>query len=408
LTSPIAILGAGLQGTCAALELASRGYRVDVYDRNPACVTQTSAQNEGKIHLGYVYANDPSRRTARTLAPGALRFAPLMRRWLGSAFDRIPVSSPFLYAVNVASLVTVEEMRRHFDDCAAILAEAAQQPDTDYFGRDVCEPARQVAAAEWEGDFDPQQVKGIFRTNELAVDPEAMGALICDRIASVPEITLRLRTNVVGVSEDNGMIAVTADSNGIRTRERYDHVVNALWDGRLGIDATFGLRPERPWFWRMRRNLRVEADATALRIPSVTSVLGPFGDIVNFDNGAFYLSWYPSGRVGVSRDLVPSEWQQPDTPLDPGPTEAGIVAGLGKIVPAVRQLAAQPGARLRLTQGIVFAWGETDIHDRQSALHERYRIGVHSQGRYHSIDTGKYTTAPAFAIEVADRIAQLG
>ena len=40
-------------------------------------------------------------------------------------------------------------------------------------------------------------------------------------------------------------------------------------------------------------------------------------------------------------------------------------------------------------------WG--DIDDPDSALHERHTIGATSFGRYHSVDTGKLTTAPLFA-----------
>ena len=31
-------------------------------------------------------------------------------------------------------------------------------------------------------------------------------------------------------------------------------------------------------------------------------------------------------------------------------------------------------------------------------------MGVTSKGVYHSVDTGKYTTAPLFAVDVADRV----
>lgn len=72
----VAVLGAGLQGACGAMELASRGIEVHLYDKNERCVTQASAQNKGKIHLGYVYANDRSLRTARKMIEGALSFAP--------------------------------------------------------------------------------------------------------------------------------------------------------------------------------------------------------------------------------------------------------------------------------------------------------------------------------------------
>jgi hypothetical protein len=120
------------------------------------------------------------------------------------------------------------------------------------------------------------------------------------------------------------------------------------------------------------------------------------------------LSWYPSGRVGLSRELVPLNWEAAAGTADASATQAGIIAGLSTIVPAVGALANEVGTNLRLTSGIVFAWGDTDINDPQSTLHQRYDIGVHSDGRYHSIDTGKYSLAPSFATEVADRITARG
>jgi hypothetical protein len=54
--------------------------------------------------------------------------------------------------------------------------------------------------------------------------------------------------------------------------------------------------------------------------------------------------------------------------------------------------------------GVIVAWGETDIDDPCSELHERFRIGVHSDRGHHSVDPGKLTMAPWFAQECADRL----
>ncbi len=54
--------------------------------------------------------------------------------------------------------------------------------------------------------------------------------------------------------------------------------------------------------------------------------------------------------------------------------------------------------------GVIVAWGETDIDDPASGLHERHAIGPRSHGRYHSVDTGKLTMAPRFGKLAADRI----
>ena len=54
----IAILGAGLAGCSASLNLANKGIKVTLFDRLPLPMSAASLHNEGKLHLGYVYAED--------------------------------------------------------------------------------------------------------------------------------------------------------------------------------------------------------------------------------------------------------------------------------------------------------------------------------------------------------------
>jgi 2-polyprenyl-6-methoxyphenol hydroxylase-like FAD-dependent oxidoreductase len=72
----VGVLGGGLQGCCVALSLAQRGIDVTLFDRNDKLLSRAAVANEGKIHLGYMYANDPSYSTARMMMRGALAFAP--------------------------------------------------------------------------------------------------------------------------------------------------------------------------------------------------------------------------------------------------------------------------------------------------------------------------------------------
>ena len=55
---------------------------------------------------------------------------------------------------------------------------------------------------------------------------------------------------------------------------------------------------------------------------------------------------------------------------------------------------------------MIFAWGETDIDDPGSELHERHDIGTSSRDGYHSIDTGKLTMAPVFGRAAAERVLE--
>lgn len=90
----VGILGGGLQGCCLALSLADRGFDVTLFDRNDQLLSRTAVANEGKVHLGYMYANDPSYLTARMMMQGALAFAPFFARHLGLTKNSMTVSRP--------------------------------------------------------------------------------------------------------------------------------------------------------------------------------------------------------------------------------------------------------------------------------------------------------------------------
>src|ERR1043165_207505 len=67
MTKRVAILGGGMFGVCAALELAHRGQRVVLVEGALDLLEGAGRWNEGKIHLGFLYAGDPSLSTATRL-----------------------------------------------------------------------------------------------------------------------------------------------------------------------------------------------------------------------------------------------------------------------------------------------------------------------------------------------------
>ncbi len=404
----VAVLGGGLQGTCVAMELASAGISVDLYDKNDRCMSQASAQNEGKIHLGYVFANDRSLRTARTMVKGAITFASLMRRWIGDAIDRIPVSTPFHYVVHTESLLSIDEVEHHFRSSHAVALVESRNIPLDYFGADYRVPPTRMSESECGSLFDRRRVAAAYKTAEMSIDPEALAATVRARLSTDPRIQCLLGAHVTGVAPDDNGVTIDFEMSGSRAREQYDHVVNALWDGRLAVDKTVGLEPERSWLYRVKHYLRVRAPEVASSLPSTTIVLGAFGDVVAFGDGNLYLSWYPAGMRGLSSELSPPAW--PLVLDEPASIEMRkqILDGLRGIVPAIGRLVPDTVEYWRVKAGIIFAWGKTDIQDPTSGLHQRHAIGPRSYGRYHTVDTGKLTMAPLFGKTVADRIRQAG
>jgi hypothetical protein len=390
------------------MELASHGIEVHLYDKNERCLTQASAQNEGKIHLGYVYANDPSLRTARTMIEGALSFAPLMRGWIGDVVDSVPVSTPFYYAVHRASLLSVDEVESHLISCHAIAREQSRDLKPDYFGFDPHARPIRLSNQECHSIFDQQSVSGAFRTPEISVDPEALAAAVRARLATNSRIQCRLRTIVHGAEPMADGVWIEWANAKERAKDKYDHAVNCLWEGRLAVDQSAGVKPDRPWLYRLKYYVRLETPDASKIIPSVTTVLGPFGDIAVFGDKYVYLSWYPAGMRATSSEISPPAWPPAQDEAVEMEIRRGIVDGLTTIVPSLTQIPSAHVEGCELKAGIIFAWGESDIDDSVSRLHKRDEIGPQSHGRYHSINTGKLTTAPLFAKQVADQISQLG
>ena len=184
----------------------------------------------------------------------------------------------------------------------------------------------------------------------------------------------------------------------------YDHIVNCAWAGRPAIDESAGLPIEGPWTFRMKYYLSTTAPPDGPLVPSTTVVLGAFGDIVDYGNTEFYLSWYPAGRRGWSTDLAPPSWPTRPLPADANDIARETMMNLEDVYPGVARLATLEGDGPVVRGGVIFSLGDTDVDDPDSGFHRRSNVGVASSGSYHSVDTGKYTTAPLFAVAAADRV----
>jgi glycine/D-amino acid oxidase-like deaminating enzyme len=400
----VAVLGGGLQGCCIALLLAERDAEVTLYDNNDRLLSQAAIANEGKIHLGFMYAADPSLATARMMMRGALAFVPFFEARLGGDQTWMTHSDPAVYLVHRNSQRSVDDVSRYMAAVHAELAEVAVGCQrASYFGLDLRAPPRPWNATERESKFDGCQVQAAFSTPEVAIKPMLLADRIRAAIAATPAIEVRLGHTVRRLKESDGIIVVDSTQAAGAEDDRYDHVVNALWNGRLAVDATLGLRPGRQWIYRFKYGVRCRRP-DGVDLPSATVISGPFGEVVNYPDGLVYLTWYPACAVASSLDIVPPVL--PNIATEPVRSRIvdGTFAGLADIVPALRTTGLDRFTDLSVAGGIIVAWGETDIDDPTSELHHRFDIGVSSRGRFHSVDPGKLTMAPHFAGVCADRI----
>ena len=404
----VAVLGGGLQGCCIALALAEQRLRVTLFDKNDALLSRAAVANEGKIHLGYMYAGDPTLSTAKMMMAGALSFSPFLERYLGQPAHSFAVSVPATYVVHRASQRSTEDVCAYLETVHALINEAAQDRKQAYFGRELGAPLQTWSAAERAANFDSEVISAALSTPEIAINPLALAKTIQECITAHPRIEVRCKHTVVSAEQKADRICVISKQKDEISRDCFDHVVNALWDGRLALNQALGFRANRPWLHRLKYGVGFRLPSDVTPPPSATFVLGPFGEVVTYGDGLVYLTWYPTCLQAISTALTPPNW---DT-YPPEPLRSRIIKGtfraLAEIVISLRAMNAETLPEVTVKGGAIVAWGKTDIYDPTSELHRRFEIGVTSEGRYHSVDPGKLTMAPYFAEICAERISPAG
>ncbi len=395
----VAVLGAGLAGCAAALQLARNGVRVSLFDRHFLPVHAASLHNEGKLHLGYVYALDPEKRTQRKMMEGSLRFLGILEELTGvdrSAFTR---SEPFLYAVPEGTMLSLEEVREHFRSVDADI-EALLHDGGPYLDKTRSKPAEDARKAWWRPGHRFRGVEGVLSTDEIAVHPAQVADLVGAAVLAHANIDFQGNCELERAeAAEGGEYRVHYRRDGQAFGEPFDAVVNCLWEDRIRMDATVGITTPQSCLTRFKATIVFNGEYR--RLPSVTFVVGAYGDVVNYKNGEYYLSWYPACKLGEAAGPDLDPLRKAYRELDQTRTVTDSIRELSKHLPAIGRFLPQAPAA-KVGGGFICGWGKTDITDLESGLHRRSDIGVEAHGRWLSVHTGKYCTAPLFGREAGD------
>jgi hypothetical protein len=378
--------------------LAQKGIRVTLFDAASEPMAGASRWNEGKIHLGFLYAGDPSLETVRRLLPGGLAFRRLLERVLDSSLAECATTDDEIYMVHRDSVVSADHADQHFARVANLLHGAK---DGRHYLTDVSNPKIQkLSRTEIEEIADARVVTAAYRVPERSVSTiwiadRMVQAVAAERLIEPMWLSRVLRVRPIDVSTlSQWTVETPTASHG-----PFDYVVNALWAGKLAVDSLLGLAPQSEWSHRYRLALFVRTK-DPVQSPTVAFMTGPFGDAKRVSDREFYLSWYPSGLIAETQTL------EPRVRLDDAlraEVEQATVSELGMIFPSAHRIYEQR-ASVRVEGGWVFAMGAGSLADPASTLHRRDRLGVRRQGTYFTVDTGKYSMAPQLAAEIANLI----
>ncbi len=398
----ILVLGAGIQGICAALALGREGYAVTLIDQAEDCMTRASLRNEGKIHLGLVYAKDDTMNTAALMLRAALRFGPLIEKFLGRpvAWERLR-ANPFDYLVMNDSMLSVDKILQSYARLQSLYEDERSNPEHHYVGLRPRTLFRTGSVPDYGGRVSSERVVAAIKTTEIPLRVPVFRELLRQHLHSSANIEILYRHRVESIDRTtSGFRVEGTGADGETWKRDSESVVNCLWDGRLKLDEQMGVLPERRWVYRLKYRLFAELPESLRNLPSLTMVLGPFGDIVTDSRGPTYLSWYPASMKGWNSEVSPpAEWKRAHQEQPWGEERQTfareILEGFETTVPGI--VRSRP---INLAAGVIFSWGESDIDDPESKLHQRDEIGIESHDGYFSINTGKFTCAPLFAEEL--------
>ncbi len=429
--SDVGILGAGIMGCCLALELTQRGYRVDLIERASTPMTGASLHNEGKLHLGFVYANDPLKKTHVLMVRASLSFSRIIEKLTGLKAADLAHSQPFHYFVPVDSQLDMSTIHNHFHEVDEAIREVSRRTGDLYLDLKTDCYFERNSSNDHESMFSSDLTLGSFRTWERSVSPIAVANALTQAISNHPNINFIGNTEVLAAARlACGDVEIESSRNGQSLSSRYSCIANCLWDDRLRVDRTAGIPDQGPWLLRYKTTITIMMPAPVPKsIPSATGILGPYGDVVNHNNGSYYISWYPLCKVAQTpegngrklhdmahKGIVPRCIR---TMLSGSPSMSKIASTFAHkkfIEDNIREMATYiPSMDYLLNNAkyckvggaVILARGATDIDDPKSDLHQRSTVGPVAHGSYITVDTGKYCTAPLFALEAADMIMDI-
>jgi len=399
MTERVAILGGGMFGACAALGLARRGQRVVLVEGAHDLLEGAGRWNEGKIHLGFLYAGDPSLSTATRLIPGGLAFPDSIERLIDDDISRFATVEDDLFLVHRKSVVDAAAYESYADRTAELIREFSKQPDAGKYLADIRHAtSRKLSARELAGVTSSDDVVAGFAVPERSVSTLAVADLLKAAVMNDPRIEVRLNAWVEGVrTRDDGRLDILCSGEGSRDLEAFDVVVNGLWESRIAVDATVGIYPPAPWTHRFRATVYGHAPNASFR--SAVICTGPFGGVNRYGDGRVYLSWYEAELLAEGNAIEPPRAEATLTEQRKADVAASTIRELTKFFPGVAEL-----TDFEVHGGWVYAVGKGSLADRASTLHRRDKFGIVRDGGYISVDTAKYSLAPWIAARVVEMV----
>jgi L-2-hydroxyglutarate oxidase LhgO len=249
------VIGSGLMGSGVALELAKRGKSSLLVDQDPEIMNRASLRNEGKIHLGLIYAADKSLRTGIDQLSGALSFFRILESWVGDKIDEVEISSPFIYLVAKDSLLKGDELASYYRSLQEYFDDQFKKKNLNsYLGKKLDHLYKRLSLQSVNHLFETRGIESVFQTSERAINTDHLKKVISAAIQSDPAIEWCGNTKVINIESHENSYLITCFKKDTNEEIKIlaKKVFNASWDQRLKLDSTLGIKPIDGWLHRLK------------------------------------------------------------------------------------------------------------------------------------------------------------
>jgi glycine/D-amino acid oxidase-like deaminating enzyme len=251
-----AVIGAGVFGICAALELSNRGFGVVLVDRHEEILAEASTINHLRHHYGYHYPRSPE--TVREIQ----RCTPAFMSEYGACVDRNMVS--FYALAKKGSKVTPEQYYQFCREMSLLYEERF--------------PAEDI--------IDRTRVSLCMQTPEPVYSPRKLSDMMMRNLGK-SNVDVRLGVGLVGGDVSGRRKRLIFCFRGKQFPETVDLVVNATYAGINEVNRMLGIKTKTFQYELM--------EMLELEIPSdqrfgLTVIDGGYSSIMPRDTGTYALA----------------------------------------------------------------------------------------------------------------------
>jgi glycine/D-amino acid oxidase-like deaminating enzyme len=194
----IAIIGAGIFGSVAAIKLQECGYQVTIFEKQHDLLLGATENSQNRLHLGLHYPRDLD--TAFQSIKGFTSFKNKFQEAVNLGFNNY-----YALAKNNSQVSRAEF--EHFLTITGINTEEAEYEDFEIFG------------------LNSGELAGLWRCEEGVIDFEILREMLRDEIAT-NGINLRTNCEIVEINTEGNEIDLV---NHLGKSERFHYIVRATY-----------------------------------------------------------------------------------------------------------------------------------------------------------------------------------